>query len=265
MGHDGQMLTRFLIALAALLLPAQVLAQDLRGHWALRIDEATIFVFTLEQQESGEWVGAWTRPEAIDSNGVVFRNMSGQQTVRPSQTRQRGEVVQLTFAGPEGTRRNDVLHFALVGENQAQLDYQGIPGDPYPLIRVSADTPLGPFDPVRIYDRDNAIVAAEFGEEDDEAQQLADAGSEPDEQPAAEDAINAAPALADSDAADTDFEVDWQPQGLVDEDAAAAAAALAGLELESVGEADSAEADLAQADDEEDERARITADFLDGL
>lgn len=261
---------RFLIALAVLLLPSQLLAQDLQGNWALRIDEATIFVFTLERDDTGTWQGAWTRPEEIESNGVVFRRMSGEQTVRPIETRQRGEVVQLTFAGPEGTRRNDVLRFALVGENQAQLAYQGIPGDPYPLVRVNADTPLGPFDAVRIYDRDNAVIEADLSEKDGQPSELTLAEAEAIEEPVAEVVADAAPALAENETGVAAFEVDWQPLGLVDEDAAAAAAALAGLELEPLEEVNPVEGELAQVDgepdeQEEEEQPRITADFLDGL
>ncbi|MFB0612740.1 hypothetical protein [Aurantiacibacter poecillastricola] len=159
------MFTRFLMAIAALLLPAQVFAQDLEGHWALQIDDATIFVFALDREEDGDWSGSWTRPENIDSNGAVFRRMSGSETVTPIETQQAGEVVRLTFAGPEGRAQNDVLRFALLDENRAELLYQGIPGDPYPLVRVVPGTPLGPFEPARIYDRDNAVTEADYDPE----------------------------------------------------------------------------------------------------
>jgi hypothetical protein len=162
------MVLRILIILAALLLPVRALANDhepgLSGHWAFRIDDATIFVFTLEQLDSGAWEGAWTRPQEIDSNGAVFRRMSGQETVRPLAALERRGVVQLTFAGPQANGRRDVLQFSQQEENRAQLNYVGIPGDPYPLVRVAADTPLGPFDEVRIYDRDNAVIEADYVE-----------------------------------------------------------------------------------------------------
>jgi len=271
------MVLRICLILAALLLPARALADDqeagLSGHWAFRIDDATIFVFTLEQQDSGSWEGAWTRPQQIDSNGAVFRRMSGQETVRPLEALERRGVVQLTFAGPpQANGRRDVLQFSQTAENQAQLNYVGIPGDPFPLVRVYPDTPLGPFEEMRIYDRDNAVVEADYGEDAGETPQLAEAEIEAVEEPAAGGVTDAAPTLADSAGAEPVVAVDWQPLGLVDEDAAAAAAAQAGLELEPLEDADlaagepaGAAGDTAGEGDDEDERPRITADFLDGL
>lgn len=156
------MMIRTLVAIAALLLPAHVLAQDLEGHWALRIDDANIFVFALEQGEDGQWQGTWTRPAEIDSNGAVFRRMAGSETIAPTDVQASQDMVRMTFAGPPGTQGTDVLRIALVAENQARLVYQGIPGDPYPLIRVGTNADLGPFDETRIYDRDNAVTEAEF-------------------------------------------------------------------------------------------------------
>lgn len=160
----ARMVSRFIIALAVILLPGQALSQDLDGHWAFRIDDATIFVFALDQGESGEWTGGWLRPATIESNGAVFRGMRGSQVVTPSETRQRGDVVQFTFDGPEGSGRDDILRFALVHENRANLTYVGIPGDPYPLVRVHRDTALGPFEEGRIYDRDQAVTEADSEE-----------------------------------------------------------------------------------------------------
>ncbi|WAT17508.1 hypothetical protein OZN62_11350 [Aurantiacibacter sp. MUD11] len=247
------MVSRILIVLAALLLPAQALANTLEGHWAFRIDDATIFVFRLDQLPGGSWSGAWKRPTAISSNGAVFQRMSGSEVVTAIATGERDGVVQLTFAGPPGNSNNDVLRFRLTGENQAELTYVGLPVAPYPLIRVRPDTALGPFEDNRIYDRDLAVSEAPY-------------------------------------------EAPWQPQGLVDQTGAAVAlpaeevpleaaidAALAALgegdveeeaaELPAITEepvelADAAavEGDDANAEDEEEEdRPRITADFLDGL
>ncbi len=270
----ARMVLRILIILAALLLPARAMADDhdgdLSGHWALRIDDATIFVFSLEQADGGGWQGAWTRPVEIDSNGAVFRRMSGRETVQPIEVLERGGVVQLAFAGPQPGDRRDILQFRQVSENQASLTYIGIPGDPYPLVRVAPDTPLGPFEDMRIYDRDNAVIETDYGEEADASPQLAEAESEGFDEPAEEEAAEPAPALAESAPATPAAQVDWQPLGLVDEQAAAAAATQAGLELEPLEEVvpeegEPADADAEAGDDEGDDAPRITADFLDGL
>ena len=149
MRHAPRMPIRFLMSLAALLLPAPLLAETreatLEGHWAFRIDEATIFVFDLDEQEDGGWQGSWTRPEIITSNGMVFREMSGQQTVTPIEATERRDAVQLTFEGPQADGRRDILQFRLTGENEAQLDYLGIEGEPYPLIRVHPGHRTGAF------------------------------------------------------------------------------------------------------------------------
>ncbi len=230
---------RILALLAALLLPFQVAAQDadatLDGHWALQIDDATIFVFMLDEGEDGTWQGSWTRPDTISSNGAVFRQMDGVQTVTPMETVKRRGVVQLTFEGPQSGGRRDVLRFSQTGENTAQLEYMGIPGQPYPLIRVHPDTPLGPFDPVRVYDRDNAVAEAEFVPREDGGDALetfdeTDKMATPDAQA---DRI-AAEGIALDEAATVDAEVDDE----VSEEA----------EIE-----------------EPDEEPRIGADFLDGL
>lgn len=174
----SRMVSRLLLVLASILLPAQVLAQDgptsLEGHWAFRIDDATIFVFALDQLEGG-WDAAWTRPTRIESNGMVFRAMAGRETVQPMQIQQRAEVVELTFAGPEGMNRNDVLRLRQLDENRAELQYVGIPGAPYPLVRVAEGTPLGPFDEARIYDRDNAVTEEDFVAAEEPLEDLAEA------------------------------------------------------------------------------------------
>lgn len=238
------MLPRILISLVALLLPGQALANDLAGHWAFRIDEATIFVFALEEREGGGWTGSWTRPVQITSNGMVFQNMDGSQTVEPQAVIERADVVQLTFAGPPEARgRNDVLQFRMVSENQAQLTYIGLPGDPYPLVRVVPGTGLGPFEEARIYDRDRAVTEAEYVEPWEPTGDLEAAA-----------AMGEALALDPLDA--IAFELGLDVSGAQ----ASAEAELPPLEAEEEGEA---AADEAEQDG--DQAPRIGADFLDGL
>ena len=290
------MVSRIFIAIAALLLPSAALAQEsespLEGHWAFRIDDATIFVFTLDRSDSGVWNGSWTRPAEIESNGMVFREMAGSQTVRPERVGERSGVVQLSFAGPTGTSGTDVLQFRSVSDNQALLTYVGAPGEPYPLIRVTRDTELGPFLDDRIYDRDLAVVDADYapsveaGEGDAEELAEADleleagdeaAALEPEELPAEEDAEVVAGDLAELEREletpdeEPQLEVDWQPLGLIDDATAAAAAAAASGNAVEEDEEPAPEADPATSEPEPAEaddaagRPRIDADFLDDI
>ncbi|APE27844.1 hypothetical protein [Aurantiacibacter gangjinensis] len=199
------MVSRFLILFAALLLPAQALAQaseaeELEGSWALRIDDATIFVFTLDRLDDGRWQGQWMRPERINSNGWIFREMEGAQLVRAVRTAERDGVVQLVFTGPLGDGRNDVLRFRQTGTNQAELTYVGVPTDPYPLIRVPGSQQLGPFDEIRIYDRDNAVTEADY---------TPDAESAPDDAAdVADDARSSEQMEAEADSVDEEAQAD---------------------------------------------------------
>lgn len=298
----GAMVSRFLILLGLLLLPFPALAQSLEGHWAFRIDEATIFVFRLDERPGGTWIGAWKRPTDIASNGAVFQRMGGSEVVVAERSGERDGQVELVFAGPPGSTRSDVLRFRQTGDNQAQLTYVGIPGDPYPLIRVRPDTELGPFEETRIYDRDLAVVEAEYDPPLPEPEvpsgaALADAGGEAaneneaaalaaadDVAGEAEDLVAAAD-LAAPDAPASEVETlalepledpvvlpaaeVWQPLGLID-DATAAAAARAAINGEVPAAAPEAAVEAVapaapDADAEAHEPPRIEADFLDGL
>lgn len=302
-----RMVSRLLIFLSLLLLPLPAMAQSaegsaeleagqsLEGHWAFRIDEATIFVFRLDELAGGQWTGAWKRPTQIASNGAVFQRMGGSEVVVAQRTGARDGVVELVFAGPPGATRNDVLRFRQTGPNQAQLTYVGIPGDPYPLVRVRPDTALGPFEEARIYDRDLAVVEADYSPPEPEpavepATELAadDAAAEEvvaeialpadevSDDAAPPEVASAAQAEADATALDllaleplaTEGEpaITWQPLGLVDDATAQAAAAAA------LGEAAPAVANAAPEPDPEPEPAPdaseqpgIGSDFLDGL
>lgn len=151
-------------ALAALLLPQAALANDLEGRWALRIDDANIFVFQLEEDAEGEWSGSWIRPERFAGSGVVFAMLSGSVEVEADGASTLGDAVALRFEDRRPGAVPDVFRFRLVAENRAELTYVGTGFDPYPLIRVPRDAGVGPFDAERLYDRDNAVTEAEFVE-----------------------------------------------------------------------------------------------------
>ncbi len=153
-------LLSFLVALFALSLPAA--AQDLEGTWAMQIDDAAIFVFSLEQDEDGSWRGTWLRPARFQGNGVIFSQLRGSEEVVTTNAAMEGEVLVMRFAPtrPEGSV--DVLQFRLTGEYQAEMTYMETGLEPYPLVRVAAGTELGPFSDDRIYDRDNAVSLGDY-------------------------------------------------------------------------------------------------------
>ena len=157
------MIKHLLLFVAALFaLPASAAAQDLEGTWALQIDDASIFVFFLETDDNGNWRGAWLRPLRFIGNGVVFSQFRGSEIVTTTNSTIEGEVLELRFAPTREEGSTDILHFRSTGVNQAEMTYLETELLPFPLIRVAAGTPLGPFSDDRIYDRDNAVVEAEY-------------------------------------------------------------------------------------------------------
>lgn len=157
------MIKRLLLFISALLLlPAQAFAQDLEGTWAFRIGDATIFTFEISESEDGEWHGRWTRPEDFASNGVVFARMVGSEEVEAMAALEFAGTIELSFDDPRPGAVPDIFNFRLMGPNTAEMTYVGTEFDPYPLIRVAPDTPLGPFDEDAIYDRDNAVTEADY-------------------------------------------------------------------------------------------------------
>ena len=154
---------RILLFFAALLLPAApALAQDLEGDWAFRVDEATIFIFAISQDDTGQWSGAWQRPQSFVSNGMVFSRMQGSETVRSMRGRMVDGDVELTFDDPRPGAVPDIFRITQTSPNQASLLYVGTQLEPYPLVRVAPGGSIGPFDDAMIYDRDNAVTEAEY-------------------------------------------------------------------------------------------------------
>ena len=153
------MMFRLFLALVALCLPVAAQAHDLEGRWAFRINETTIFVFELDENEYGEWFGRWLRPERFSSNGVVFARLVGSREIRSSAGIEFEGAVELTFDDPRPNAIPDIFAFRHTGPGQAQMTYVGTPLAPFPLIAVSAATGLGPFEEGRVYDRDNAVTA----------------------------------------------------------------------------------------------------------
>ncbi|WP_271078717.1 hypothetical protein [Aurantiacibacter sp. MUD61] len=183
------MIKRIAILIAALLaFPAQALANDLEGVWALKIDDAVIFLFELDQAEDGTWGGRWTRPAEFGTNGAVFARMSGSTTLEAAGGAEREGAVRLVF---RERGQSNVFQFEQTGEHQVRMTYVDTPLEPFPLIRVPPGTAIGPFEDGRIYDRDNAVIEEPYVEpapapesetfEDVEASDLAEESAALDE------------------------------------------------------------------------------------
>lgn len=159
----SRMVSRILLLLALLLAsPVQALANEIEGAWALRIGDANIFIFEIEQTEASEWRGVWTRPERFASNGVVFAQMEGSEQLTAMAALEFAGFVELSFDDPRPGAVPDIFRIRVTGENQAELIYIGTDFEPYPLVRVPPGTDLGPFDSTMIYDRDNAVLQADY-------------------------------------------------------------------------------------------------------
>ena len=152
------MFFRLILTLLALLTPITAQAHELEGRWAFRIDETTIFVFDLDQQDSGQWRGTWTRPETFASSGAVFTRLAGSKTFPSRASSAPADNVELTFDDPAPGAVPDVFRFRHMGPGRAQMTYVGTEFTPFPLIAVAAEVGLGPFEQGRVYDRDNAVT-----------------------------------------------------------------------------------------------------------
>lgn len=151
---------RFLIALLALMLPAvpACAQQALPGSWAFQVEDAVIFLFDIEAGEGDNWSGIWTRPRSFRSNGVIFTRMSGSEQVRSMAGLEFAGQVELSFDDPRPGAIPDIFRFELTGADTARLVYVGTDLAPYPLIRVDAATPVGPFNQMRAYHRRDALA-----------------------------------------------------------------------------------------------------------
>lgn len=183
------MMMRLLLFVAALAgLPLSALANDLEGTWALRIDNANIFTFEISEDADGEWQGVWTRPESFNSNGVVFAQLTGSERLQAMAALEFAETIELSFDDPRPGAVPDIFRFRQLSENQAEMTYVGTDFEPYPLVRVARETPIGPFDGNRIYDRDNAVLEAEYIEpEEPIVEQAPEPAEEPEVESPAED------------------------------------------------------------------------------
>lgn len=148
-----------LLVLFALLLSAPAAAQSLAGSWALEMDGATIFRFDLAQDAHGQWHATWNKPSSFASDGNHFRKLSGPAKRVRSATAVElpdGSGVELSFPDPRPGAIPDIFDFRLIDSDAVRMTYVGTGLAPYTLARVSADAPLGPWDPARTYGREVA-------------------------------------------------------------------------------------------------------------
>lgn len=166
-----------LFAALLLTLPAAANAQDGEGDhagtWAFRINDAHIWVFTMQRDGEAGWNGTWLRPARFEGNGVVFVRFAGEELVETEDGMQRENTVQLRFRPTQRGGTGDVLHFTLTGPNEMTMEYLGTELEPYPLIRVVRGTGLGPFSEGMIYDRDNAVTVSDYDPADEPAEEAA--------------------------------------------------------------------------------------------
>lgn len=153
------MMLRFILAFLLLMLPAIPAAAqpDVQGSWAFQIADAVIFRFDVEKDEDGEWTGTWTRPASFRSNGVIFSDARGSEDVQSMAALEFAGQVELSFDDPRPGAIPDIFRLELTDQDTAKLIYVGTPLEPYPLIRVDRDTPLGPFAQGRAYHRRDAL------------------------------------------------------------------------------------------------------------
>lgn len=191
---QGGMVARFFLVVALLFAtPAAAQETSLEGSWAFRIDGATIFIFALSQSETGDWQARWTRPERFGSNGAVFSQLRGSESVKAMAAFMVRDEVEIAFPDNRPNAVPDIFRIRQVSENQASLTYVGTGFAPYPLVRVPGSMGLGPFDDGRIYDRDNAESEYEYIPMLVELEPEPEAALEPEPEPAPEPAAEAKP------------------------------------------------------------------------
>ena len=161
------MLFRLIAALLAplllLALPHSAQAQDpsLEGSWALMADDTIIFRFDLRPQPGGEWAATWLRPDSFGSDGEVFVKLRGPvERIESMAGLELAGEVELSFPDPRPNAVPDIFRFALMSADRAQMQYVGTGLAPYDMVRVTRNSPPGPWDYERTYRRTAPATAA---------------------------------------------------------------------------------------------------------
>ena len=150
------MLSRLLLAIALLFTAVPAAAQDdtLQGSWALVADETVIFRFDLQPEAGTEWSGTWLRPDSFGSNGEVFVQVKGPvERVEAMGGNDFAGLVEVSFHDPRPDAVPDIFRFRQTGPDTAEMTYVGTDLAPYPMQRVTRNTPLGPWEADKVYRR----------------------------------------------------------------------------------------------------------------
>ena len=150
------MLRCLLFILLALLAPA-ALAQDkplptLAGSWALEVGGTAMFRFDLIPAGDG-WTGTWWRPKSFASDGNSFSRVTGPAVQVAGEGKASGEWAEITFPDTRPGAVPDVFRFRLIGSQRAEMIYVDTKLAPYTLVRVTPETPIGPWKAEQVYRR----------------------------------------------------------------------------------------------------------------
>jgi hypothetical protein len=159
------MFARLLIFLTLVLVPASAFAQSIEGTWDFRIDGTTIFRFDIEQGDSGEWSGQWSRPGNFNTDGNSFANMGEGVKTTSSMTGILFEgQVELSFDDPRPGAIPDIFRFTLLEDDRAEMLYVGTDLAPYILVRARDGDSFGNWQAGRIYSRNVTASEGSVGE-----------------------------------------------------------------------------------------------------
>lgn len=150
------MFARLFLALAMLLAAVPAAAQDktLQGSWALMSGDTIIFRFDLKPEAEGQWSATWLRPDSFGSNGEVFVKVRGPvERVESMGGNDFAGLVEVSFDDPRPDAVPDIFRFEMTGPDTALMTYVGTDLAPYPVVRVTRNTPVGPWDVETVYRR----------------------------------------------------------------------------------------------------------------
>ena len=230
------MLRRLLLLAALLCWPALAQADEIEGKWDMRIEGTTIFRFTIEEGDGGEWHGTWSRPDHFNSNGNAFGELRGPvETLSSNAGYEFAGLIELSFPDARPGAVPDIFRFKLLDEDEVEMTYVGTGLAPYLLVRAGEADAIGNWDASKVFRRE--------------------VPGDPDY--VAPRRRNTAPGTEAPQIRPESFRLDGEQEA---------------LPAPAEGDADGPPAqlaedaqDIAEPEAEQEEEARIGADFLDGF